>query len=93
MLSKDVSSTIFWVFGMTRLGTEPQSPGPLESTLHTRLMGQMHANKWLLTNKKMQLKNMKWNIEYRVMITRKNLLMNQILAFKFLYVVEMQLNK
>ena len=33
MLSKDVSSTIFKVFGMTRPGIEPQSPGPLVNTL------------------------------------------------------------
>ena len=29
MLSKEASSTIFWVFGMTRPGMEPRSPGPL----------------------------------------------------------------
>ena len=29
MLSKEVSSTIFKVFGMTRLGIEPRSSGPL----------------------------------------------------------------
>ena len=28
MLSKEASSTIFWVFGMTRPGIEPMSPGP-----------------------------------------------------------------
>ena len=28
-----VSSTIFWVLGMTRPGIEPQSPGPLGNTL------------------------------------------------------------
>ena len=27
------SSTIFWVFGMTRLRIEPRSPGPLANTL------------------------------------------------------------
>ena len=32
MLSK-VSSTTFWVFGMTRLEIEPRSPGPLAITL------------------------------------------------------------
>ena len=31
--SKEVSSTIFWVFGMTRLGTEPRSPEPLANAL------------------------------------------------------------
>ena len=33
MLSKEVSSTIFWVFGMTWPGSEPRSPGPLANTL------------------------------------------------------------
>ena len=38
MLSKEASSTIFWVFGMTRPGIEPRSPGPLANTLTPRLM-------------------------------------------------------
>ena len=33
MLNKEASSTIFKVFGMTRPGIEPRSPGPLENTL------------------------------------------------------------
>ena len=33
MLSKEASSTIFWVFGMTQPGIEPRSPGPLANTL------------------------------------------------------------
>ena len=33
MLSKVASSTIFWVFGMTRPGIKPRSPGPLANTL------------------------------------------------------------
>ena len=33
MLSKDASSTIFRVFGMTRPGIEPRSPKPLANTL------------------------------------------------------------
>ena len=33
MLSKAVSSTIFYVFGMTRPGIDPRSPGPLANTL------------------------------------------------------------
>ena len=33
VLSKEVSSTIFKVFGMTRPGIEPRSPGPLANTL------------------------------------------------------------
>ena len=31
MLSKQASSTIFWVFGMTRPRIEPRSSGPLEN--------------------------------------------------------------
>ena len=34
MLSKEVSSTIFKVFGMTRPGIEPRSPRPLANTTH-----------------------------------------------------------
>ena len=37
-LSKEVSSTIFKVFGMTQPGIEPKSPGPLANTQHTRPM-------------------------------------------------------
>ena len=33
MLSLEVSSTIFWVVGMTRPGIEPLSPGPLTNIL------------------------------------------------------------
>ena len=33
VISKEVSSTIFKVFGMTRPGIEPKSPGPLANTL------------------------------------------------------------
>ena len=38
MLSKDVSSTIFKVFGMMRPGIEPRSPGSLANTLPARPM-------------------------------------------------------
>ena len=38
VLSKEVSSTIFKVFGMTRPGIEPRSPGPLANTQPTRPM-------------------------------------------------------
>ena len=40
MLSKAASSTIFWVFGMTRHGIEPWSPGPLANTLLIRPMAR-----------------------------------------------------
>ena len=33
---KEVSSTIFQVFSMTRPGIEPRTPGPLANTLPTR---------------------------------------------------------
>ena len=33
MLSKEASSTIFWVFGMTRPWIEPRSPVPLANTV------------------------------------------------------------
>ena len=36
VLSQEVSSTIFEVFGMTRTGIEPKSPKPLANTLPTR---------------------------------------------------------
>ena len=35
LLSKEISSTIFKVFGMTRPGIEPRPPGPLANTLPT----------------------------------------------------------
>ena len=38
VLSKEVSSTIFKVFSMTRPGIEPRSPGPLANTLPSRPM-------------------------------------------------------
>ena len=37
MLSKEVSSSIFWVFGMTWPEIEPWSPGPLVNNLSGRL--------------------------------------------------------
>ena len=36
LLSKKVSNTIFKVFGITRPGIEPRSPGPLTNTVPTR---------------------------------------------------------
>ena len=47
MLSKEASSTIFWVFGMTRPGIEPWSPGPLANTLTTtkkKAQKKLHKN-------------------------------------------------
>ena len=38
VLSKEVSSTIFKIFGMTQPRIEPRSPGPLANTLHNRSM-------------------------------------------------------
>ena len=43
MLSKVVSSTIFKVFGMTRPGIEPRSPGPLANTLTAGPMSRNHG--------------------------------------------------
>ena len=40
VLSREVSSTIFKVFGMTRPGIEPRSPGPLANTLSTKPMSR-----------------------------------------------------
>ena len=40
VLNKEVSSTIFKVFGMTRPGIEPWSPGPLANTLPTGPVNQ-----------------------------------------------------
>ena len=50
MLSKVVSSSIFKVFGMTRPGIEPRSPGPLANTLtagpntHTHTHTHIHTH-------------------------------------------------
>ena len=43
VLSKKVSSTIFGVFGMTRPGIEPRSPGSLANTLPSRSMSRTLA--------------------------------------------------
>ena len=43
MLSKVVSSSIFKVFGMTRPGIEPRSPGPLANTLTAGPMSYHHV--------------------------------------------------
>ena len=40
VLSKEASSTIFWVFGMTQHGIEPRSPKPLVNTLTILPMSQ-----------------------------------------------------
>ena len=45
MLSKEVSSTILKVFGMTRPGIEPRSLGPLANTLPTRPMSRLNETK------------------------------------------------
>ena len=42
VLSKVASITIFWVFGMTRPGIEPRSPGPLVNTLTIMPMSSRH---------------------------------------------------
>ena len=38
MLSKEVSSTIFWIFGLTHPGIEPRFPGPLVNTRLTKTL-------------------------------------------------------
>ena len=38
VFSKEISKTIFWIFGMTRPGIEPRSPRSLANTLPTRPM-------------------------------------------------------
>ena len=43
MLSKAASSTIFWVFGITRPGIGPRSRGPLANTLPTWLMARLRV--------------------------------------------------
>ena len=48
MLSKVVSSSIFKVFGMTRPGIEPRSPGPLANTLTAGPMSITHYNHQIL---------------------------------------------
>ena len=45
VLNKVLSSTIFWVFGMTRPGIEPRSPGPLTNTLLIRPKQQQKQKK------------------------------------------------
>ena len=45
MLSKEVSSTIFWVFSMTWREIEPRSPGPLANTLLIWPMARLSRRK------------------------------------------------
>ena len=47
ILSKVVSSTILWVFGMTRPEIEPRSPWPLANTLPARPI-YILLNYWIL---------------------------------------------
>ena len=48
VLSKEVSSTIYKVFGMTRPGIELRSPGPLANTLLTRSMSNIYISQlWI----------------------------------------------
>ena len=56
MLSKEVSSTIFKVFGMTRPGIEPQSLGLVVNTLPTRPMVRLNNNNNDNNNKKKKKK-------------------------------------
>ena len=49
-VSKEVSSTIFKVFGMTQPGIEPGSPGPFANTLPTWLMRVFGSPSTKVTN-------------------------------------------
>ena len=55
VLSKEVSSTIFKVFGMTRPGIEPRSTGPLANTLPTNPMSRLNNNNKTQQNSKCRL--------------------------------------
>ena len=60
MLSKEVSSTIFKVFDMTRPGIEPWSPGSLTNTLPTRPIMTYNTHKTL---KEIKIRYQKINVE------------------------------
>ena len=47
VLSKEVSSTIFKVFGMTQPWTEPRSPEPLANTVPTKPMSPLYICYWV----------------------------------------------
>ena len=47
MLGKEVSNTIFKVFGITQPGIEPQSPRPLANTLSTWPISQLHTHAYI----------------------------------------------
>ena len=51
MLSKVVSSSIFKVFGMTRPGIEPRSPGPLANTLTAGPIETRLTKAWTAINR------------------------------------------
>ena len=65
MLSKEVSSTIFKVFGLTGPGIEPRSPGPLANTLPTSPMStdKLFVNKSYIFNTGKSSQYIKWSIE------------------------------
>ena len=48
MSIKEVTSTIFKVFGMTQLEIEPRSPGPLSNTLPTRSTNYLYLFKGII---------------------------------------------
>ena len=50
MLSKEISSTTFWVFGMTQAEIEPWSPRPLVNTQTIMPIGQLEYNYKPLNN-------------------------------------------
>ena len=50
MLNKEISSTIFKDFGMTRLRIKPRSPGPLANTLATGTQLHVEGEKYTLSS-------------------------------------------
>ena len=56
MLSKEVSNTILKVFGMTRPGIEPRSPGPFVNTLPTRAISRKFPNTYKYVYEHVRLK-------------------------------------
>ena len=64
VLRKEVSGTIFKVFGMTRSGIEPRSPGPSLNTLSTKPMSRYKLYFYLF-GEILLSKNWNWLIIFR----------------------------
>ena len=106
VLSKEVSSTIFKVFGITRPGIELRSPGPLANTLPTKIL-YFTTNKWSInkqvisTNKANQMTKTKTFVKiskklgFKIKEVVSWIWLDEIVtccAFAYVHAVELEIN-